>query len=176
MRLSLSMLVLLAAALLPGCGSLHPREVVVALDDSLSRSASRPTIQVDLVGLNNSERKAWDEMPLSAYWLPESTIRAGVRDRAVRVRFSPERSQPFVISVDSDVWKTWQRAGATWLYVVANLPGGVEDKRGADDPRRLAISLSSKEWAPDAPLQIEIRRDAVVFLTPRTEPASARSN
>jgi len=174
MRLVLALVVLFSAAMLTGCSSPQRHQVVVALDEPLSRSGSRPTIQVDLVGLTDAERRSWDEMPLSTYWMPGSALRKSVADRALSVRFGPERSQLFVIPVDSELWTKWRKAGATWLYVVANLPGGVNDRQGAEDPRRLAISLTSREWEADAPLQIEVRRDAVVFITPRAGSAEAK--
>lgn len=170
------LLVLLAAAALPGCNSIRPREIVVGLDPAAASAPSHPTIEVDLVGLDDAERKAWDEMSLSSYWMPGSQRRAAVADRAIRIRFGSERTDPVRIPVDSGIWSAWKKSGATWLYVVANLPGGLEDKRGADDPRRLAVSLTTDEWAEDAALLIEIRRDAVVFLTPRAENAPARGN
>lgn len=176
MRLSMALLILFAGFLLAGCASPQRHQVVVSLDDALVRAPSRPTIQVDLVGLTDSERRAWDDMPLSSYWLPGSEVRKTHQDRTVSFRFSAEQSQLFVIPADSEIWTTWHKAGAAWLYVVANLPGGLDDRRGAEDPRRLAISLTSKEWGEDAPLQIEIRRDAVVFMTPRSEPSTTRTN
>jgi hypothetical protein len=176
MRLSIALLAPFAAVLLIGCAAHQKREVVISLDQALSSSSSRPTILVDVVGLTHSERKQWDEIPLSAYWIPRSPLRASVRDRAVQVRFGPERSERCVVSIDSEIWTAWRKSGAQWLYVVANLPGGITDHPGADDPRRLAISLTSSEWAEDAPLLIEVRRDAVVFMTPRSAPAAARTN
>lgn len=167
MRFPLALLALLIAAILPGCASARRHQVIVALDDALVRSPARPTIQVDVVGLTDAERRRWDEMPLSSYWMPGSPLRESARDRTVQVRFGPERSQVFVIEIDSDIWTAWKRAGAGWLYIVANLPGGIADKPGAEDPRRLAISLASREWADDAPLRIEVRRDSVVCVTPR---------
>jgi hypothetical protein len=176
MRFSLALFVLICAAILPACASPQRHQVVVALDEALSRASSRPTIQVDIVGLTDAERRAWDELPLSSYWLPGSEVRKAHGDRTVSFRFSAERSQLFVIPADSEIWSTWHKAGARWLYVVANLPGGIEDQVGAADPRRLAILLSSKEWEADAPLQIQVRRDAVVFMTPRTQPAAAKKD
>lgn len=176
MRFSLALLVLICAAILPACASPQRREVVVALDEALSRASSRPTIQVDLIGLTDAERRAWDELPISGYWLPGSEVRKAHGDRTASFRFSAERSQLFVIHADSEIWRTWHKAGARWLYVVANLPGGIEDQAGAADPRRLAISLSSSEWDADAPFQIQVRRDSVVFMTPRAQPAAAEKN
>ena len=175
MRLYLALLVLLSAAMLPGCASPQRHQVVIALDEALSRSQSRPTILVDVVGLTDSERRSWDQMPLSSYWIPESEVRKSFSDRAFSIRFSPEQSQLFVIPVDSDIWTTWRKAGARWLYVVANLPGGLDDHAGAEDPRRLAVLLASDEWAEDAVLQIEVRRDAVVFITPRAQPTPGQA-
>lgn len=170
MRPYLALLVLLAAAVLPGCSASGPRrEVIIGLDQALAESSARPTIQVDVVGLNDAERKLWDAKNLSEYWLPGSPARAAMGDRLIPIRYGREFSQPVSISVDDKVWKAWERAGAKWVYIVANLPGGVADKPGAGDPRRLAISLTSKEWAADAPLRVQVRRDAVVFTTPRAQ-------
>lgn len=170
------LIALLAAAILPGCTSIQPREIVVGLDPAAATAPTHPTIQVDLVGLSDSERASWDEMSLSSYWMPGSERRAAVADRTIRIRFGSERTDPVRIPVDAGIWTTWKRAGATWLYVVANLPGGLEDRRGAEDPRRLAVSLETDELDPEAPLLIEIRRDAVVFMTPRAATTSARGD
>ena len=160
-------LILLAACVLPACSSVQSREIAVDLDDSLARTSLHPTVQVDVVGLTDSERKQWDDMSLSSYWMPGSERRASATARTIRIRFGAENTDPVRIPADADVWDAWRKHGATWLYVVANLPGGMNDKPGAEDPRRLAISLTSKEWADDAPLEIEVRRDAVVFVAPR---------
>lgn len=170
MRRHVTILILLAAAMISGCASANRHEIVVSLDAPLSRERSRPTIQVDLIGLDDAERAAWDEMSISTYWMPGSSLRSAARHRVVHFRFSPEQSQLYVVPIDSDIWKIWRKSGAKWLYVIANLPGGLDDKPGAADPRRLAVSLSSKEWDAEAPLLIEIRRDAVVFMTPPAHP------
>jgi len=165
------------AIVLSGCSSdAQSREIVIGLDQSLSQSATLPTIMVDAIGLTEAERREWDAMPLSAYWMPGSGARTAVKGRTVSARFGPERTEPVRVSIDNEVWTAWRKAGARWLYVVANLPGGVADRPGADDPRRLAVSLMNPEWAADAPFTIEVRRDAVVFTTPALPVAPARTS
>ncbi|MBX3403037.1 MAG: hypothetical protein KF699_06445 [Phycisphaeraceae bacterium] len=168
--------ILLAAAVLPGCASAPGREIVVRLDDALMASASRPTIMVDVIGLSDAERRRWDAASISEYWRPGATLRGAMGERVVSVRFAAERAEPLRIAPDDRAWAAWRRAGAKWLYVVANLPGGLPDRPGADDPRRLAVLMHASEWADDAPYVIEIRRDGVVFLIPSpSEPAAMRA-
>ena len=175
MRLFLTLL-LFVATVLSGCSAGAQRhEIVIGLDPRLAESASRPTILVDAVGLTDAERRQWDAMPLSSYWMPGSAARAAVKGRTVSARFGPERAEPVRVSIDNEVWTARRKAGARWLYVVANLPGGVADRPGTDDPRRLAISLTEPKWAPDAPLTIEVQRDSVVFTTPALPGAPART-
>lgn len=172
----LLILTLVAAAVLPGCASVPAREIVIRLDDALSSSPSRPTILVDVIGLSDAERRRLDSASISEYWRPEAPMRRSMSDRAVSVRFAPERAEPLRIAPDDRVWAAWRRAGARWLYVVANLPGGLPDRAGADDPRRLAVLMHTGEWADDAPYVIEIRPGAVVFLVPSpSEPAATRA-
>lgn len=170
------LLVFLAAAVLPGCASVPGREIVVRLDGALASAASRPTIRVDVVGLTDAERQRWDAASISEYWRPESPARAAMGDRLVSVRFGAERAEPLRIGPDDRAWAAWRKSGARWLYVLANLPGGLPDRPGADDPRRLAVLLHAREWPDDAPYVIEIRRDAVVFMVPeQAEPAATRA-
>ena len=164
MRSFLIVFMLVAIAMLCGCSSSGRENVVVGLDDTLVQSRMRPTIQVDIVGLTDAERRQWDQMSISSYWMPGSEVRWSVAGRALQVRFGPERAEPVQIGPDDPIWRTWERAGADWLYIVANLPGGMADQPGTQDQRRLAISLRDRTNRPNgSTIRVAVRRDAVAY-------------
>lgn len=157
----------LAAAALIGCsGPAGTTSIVIGPDRALTDSATVPTILVDVIGLTERERLEWDAMPVSSYWSPASPRRKAAAERSVRIRIAGENRGAVTIGPDHPIRAAWKRAGARWAYVIANLPGGIDDKPGVEDPRRLAVSLAPGAWDEGAEIVIEVRRDSVVCRTP----------
>jgi hypothetical protein len=119
--------------------------VVVELDKEFARDpASVPTIEVDLVGVNESELPQWKGYAMSAYWSPGDKLRAGADKH--EFRFSQTTASVQTLSRKDPVFDSWQEKSASWLFVLADLPGAHEPAPGDADPRRTVLPLSRKAW------------------------------
>jgi hypothetical protein len=103
--------------------------VVVELDKEFARDpASVPTIEVDLVGVNESELPQWKGYAMSAYWSPGDKLRAGADKH--EFRFSQTTASVQTLSRKDPVFDSWQEKSASWLFVLADLPGAHEPAPG----------------------------------------------
>ena len=146
-------------------GSSKPFEVTVVLDDnSWSRAYGQllPLLEVDLVGINESEKRTWKNYPVSRYFSPNDALRRGA-DR-ITLTFASEDRQSKSLNRHDPVWEVWigrmfdnrtPGKDARWLFVIANIPGDAEDLPGDQDPRRLILPLKDTSW-PWGTKQIEI--------------------
>ena len=130
--------VVLMACFSGGCGS-KPRmgqyTIEVALDPALSSSARVPTIDVDLVAVQQANEAQWESYDLGSYFAASDQLRMSANRHVMQ--FGPGNTAPRTLDADNDIWDSPSWSGARKVYVLANLPGG---------PRRLAIPLDTRHW------------------------------
>lgn len=149
---------LLAAVLAVGCASSHPRPKAWNISINKTTYAS---IQVDLIGVTESEKPYWEGYNIDKYW-SDGDLR---RKNAQPLTQVLKMGQPWVVSVSNSKWQEWLNRGATELLVVANLPGHFD--AGPADPRRLFLPLDKHAWnAKNGTLEIEIQDTMILVLTP----------
>jgi hypothetical protein len=143
-----------------------------------------PSVEVNLVAVNDAEFKKWASKPLNEYWQPddslrldafqskhaivvtfgENTRRCMIVDRQTRLDWGPvlERSDP--------IWRFWEKEReATHMFVLSNYPRGADDK---GDNRRVILPLAREQWAGyygKKRVWIEVRPSGLWNHTPTKE-------
>ncbi len=110
-----------------------------------------PSIEVHVIGVSDKDFHLWNTYAMSKYWQPGDRLREG-SDKYV-MRFGEGLPSKQVLKNDAKIWRTWHKAEATHLVILADLPGTYSDQPGNDDPRRSLVPItdSGKE------LEINIR-------------------
>ncbi len=151
---------------LVGCSPAY--HVVVSIDESSWRPQGQgtiPSLEVDLVGVNDSEKSAWDQHPISKYFSPNDRLRSDA-DRYT-MTFKNDDLGPKTLEKGHAIWKEWTAKGAQWLYVIVNLPGIEQDQPGDSDPRRRILPLDKDKWKWGTnTLEIEIQSSIIRCNTP----------
>lgn len=153
--------------------------VVVRIDsDSWSRAYGNtlPSLEVDLVGINESEKPTWENYPLGKYFSPDDPVRRDA-DRATLTFTSGDRSDK-TLNRKHDVWGKWvgkarvfgksiPGKGAKWLFIIANIPGVGDDQPGGQDPRRVVLPLRRNAWPVGTKeIEIVVKSSMMVCTTP----------
>jgi hypothetical protein len=134
-----------SVVLLAGCGGMLRADITVELDKTLTRdAASIPTVQVDLIAVNQSELPQWKGYAVSKYWSPGDSLRDGA-DK-YEMRFDQTRSASQMLQKTDAVFGKWSAKTASHLFVLADLPGVQAPKEGEADARRLILPLSAGAW------------------------------
>ena len=121
------------------------RSITVSLHPGLQGK----TVQVNVVGLTQSEYQQWHDYSMSQYWnhddeLRTSAIEGGYAEARV---FKAANCEPMVIKESDPIWRQqWNGRGAIHVLVLADLPGSHKDKPGNADARRLIFPLEKKWW------------------------------
>ena len=144
--------------LLVSCQSTHPQPAAWDLVITKTVPAS---IEVDLIGISDIERPAWEGYDLDQYWTAGDSRRA----KADKLSKNLETGQPWVVSRTDHQWQKWLSHGASQLLIMANLPGHFAP--GPTDPRRTFLPLAPDRWkTKNGRLDIEVQDTIVRPLTP----------
>lgn len=158
----LAMAVILTAVLTVGCASTktHPPRYQ-AWNVSITKSTTA-SIEVDLIGVRDSEKPIWDGYNLDKYWSDGDLRRKDAKPLTQILKVG----QPWVVSMNDSKWQEWLNRGATDLLVVANLPGHFD--AGPADPRHCYLSLNKYAWPPKTnTLEIVIQDTMISVQTPQ---------
>jgi hypothetical protein len=159
----------LAAALLTGCGSCKPGKpgpvgrynIEVALDESLKDSS----VIVDLVGVNPSSRPRWEAYNMGKYWHEGDPMRRDA-DKFV-LNFISGQSLTNSLPATNAQWDKWKAVGVTDVVILADLPGVQASGAGGQDARRLVLPLDECNWpSKTKTLKVLVQRSGMVVLTP----------
>lgn len=136
----------LAVALAAGCASkFKARSFDVHVDAGLT--LKNATARVDIVGVSDTEKAAWEGVKMSEYWKPGNKWRESAVSLGVvypMVFRSGEKSK--VLPASDEVWNKW-RAQAAWLFVLADLPDPAHvDMPGEADSWRAVLPLDKRRW------------------------------
>jgi len=130
---------------------------------NLSIKKTTPSsIQVDLIGVPESDKPSWEGYDMTKYW-SDGDLR---RSEADKLTQTMQMGHPWIISLDDPKWNEWLDRGASELMIIANLPGTLPS--GSADPRRLFIPLDKHAWkAKNGTLEFEVQDTIIQVLTPR---------
>lgn len=168
MRVIAAGLGLLTALLaLASCAS-APKPVAHTITLTLDKSLENTSLQIDIIGANaTSDLPKWESYSITEYWQPGNTTRRDT-DRYT-VDFGRGKPTSQLISSTDVKWSRWLQTGATYVVVIADLPGIPSDQQGNADPRRLILPLDSAQWkkARKDPIEIQVKESGLRLLTPR---------
>jgi hypothetical protein len=154
--------------LMSGCVSrLAKYDVEVKADDSLADARGMyPSIELHLLALNALDSQRMDQQSMSAYWDPNR--RPDVLDRCV-MHFGGQQANRQILRNQDPIWERWNRAKALNLFVLADLPGIVQDRPSIEDPRRVVIPLqrTRRWWRPHWIVQVRINRGDLSYVPPQ---------
>jgi hypothetical protein len=152
---ALASLLALLTFIVAGCETTKPQAWNLTINKT-----TPATIEIDLIGVTESDKPFWTGYNLDKYWSPNDPRRLGA-DKLSRIL---EIGQPWIVYRDDPKWAEWLGRGATDLLLIANLPGQFEP--GFADPRRILIPLDRKAWdAPGSMLEVEVQESFVRVLT-----------
>lgn len=126
----------------------------VSLTESIRdpNSGFVPSIEIDVVGVNEIEKPEWDGLDVDAYFSPSNPRRRDT-DR-VLLTFSNEMPEPRVLDQNQPIWDVWKERGATHVFLLARMRKPVD--AGSEDPRKLVLPLSSEFWNPNQWIEIAV--------------------
>ncbi|MDR0353891.1 MAG: hypothetical protein LBI02_11305 [Opitutaceae bacterium] len=159
---------LLAAALALAACTSAPKPVAHTIALTLDKSLENTSLQVDIIGANaTSDLPKWESYSITEYWQPGNSTRRDTDRYTVDFGRGKPASQK-IGSTDAK-WTRWLQTGATYVVVIADLPGIASDQQGNADPRRLILPLDAKQWkkAGKAPIEIQVKESGLRLLTPR---------
>jgi hypothetical protein len=139
---------LVLTSLAAGCDP-GPFNVSVFLDDKdaglRDKIGAVKSIEVDFIGVNESELERWKQMSINGYWEPDNAIRAGAKKHVMT--FGQTTLEKQVLLKKDQIWRTWIKdRGAEYLVVIAYLPWIQKDQPGEADPRRVILPLKMSKW------------------------------
>src|SRR5262249_36052556 len=127
-----------------------------------------PSIEVDLIGVNDTELARWTSYSMNQYWTPNDPLRRN--SESYRMLFEQRDPSPKKLSDKDPIWQKWQQKGAWNLVCVAFVPGIKDDREGDKDPRRLILPLDKCRWDKHSSINIVVQPSAVVTTTPPKPP------
>jgi hypothetical protein len=130
-----------------GCASIARLDITVQLDTKeIAETGTVPTIEVNLVGVNEAEYPQWQGYSIDQYWSAEDKLRKGA-DRYI-MRFSETQQITQTLPDDASVWDGWEEKTVKYLFVLADIPG-LSGGKGGKDGRLLVLPLSPDAWSAD---------------------------
>ncbi|HTG45499.1 MAG TPA: hypothetical protein VK633_13315 [Verrucomicrobiae bacterium] len=137
---------ILAAFTFAGCSSTKPgRAKAHTISISLDPSLQGQRVLVDLVAVNPSQKRQWEEKSMTEYWGASDDLRASARKVTMELS---QADKPQTFSVKDPLWKEWLSVGASDVFVLADIPnlGRKDDKPAEADARRRILPLDPKRW------------------------------
>lgn len=159
-RLSLLLASLLGLSVFPACNNttiLQPR-----LDASIAPAYKGASIQVDLVGVNNSELAAWNAKPIDDYFSPGDVFRSASSKRTLD--FADGKDDVKSLAANDPIWQAWKSKGVSHVVVMADLPG-YTIPMGGIDLRRQIIPLTGSSWDKSPPsITIQVGPTGIILV------------
>jgi hypothetical protein len=154
-------MMVLALCLSSGCKAKMGRYAVrVQLDPSLAGKS----IEVHLVGVNNTDYAKWHDYSMTSYWKHEDPLRTTAVQHGIAKVMRFGQGLPTVQSIDikDPIFKEWKGRKVEHLFILTNLVSTGVDKPGTADFRRGILPLTTKHWNRG---EIRKRRGIEVTIT-----------
>src|SRR5262245_43521587 len=118
-----------AGLALAGCTSTPGRAKAHTISVVLDPSLQGQRVLVDLVAVNPSQKRQWEEKSMTEYWGASDDLRASARKVTMELS---QADQPQTLQVNDKLWKEWLAIGANEVFVLADIPnlGRKDDKPG----------------------------------------------
>jgi len=150
--LGLTLCLVLFAVFGIGCSS-TPRmgiyQVNVKTDSSLKGTgASMPRVEVDIVGLNESQMKQWREYKIEDYFSGTDQLRSNSREYTKSLVFTDDKSVTKTLEKNDPLWAIWDKRGVRSMMILVNSKG-LRTSGGALVERKLELPLTTDQWKGD---------------------------
>lgn len=140
----------------------YPFTYSVVMDDNLRLPNGQfPTIEVDLVGVNEAEKDVFEGLSVNEYFAPNNRQRANAKKQTVTL--STSSTGPFELEKNAPFWDDWigrrgrdSGSGATNVFIFANMarPSG---SSGGPDTRKESLPLNGCRWDnKNQPIEIRV--------------------
>src|SRR4051794_5434577 len=154
-----------------GCCGPAPRNVTVTLDDAMRKhlvdDLSSRHIQVDIVALNSEQAKRWKDASMTTYWTYPYELHNSVQ--VYTMDFDPAKPGEQTLWANDKHWKDWGVGSSKdemQLFVLALLPGTVQDQPGENDPRRQILPLDKCRWEGGQAIKLKVQSSGIITMTP----------
>lgn len=148
-----------------GCATApHPQAYAVRV--TLDKPLVGSSVQVDLVGVNQTDLPKWQNYSVTQYWQPDNPFRRDAQKYAMQFSINTANTQ--VLLNNDPHWSGWLSTGASQLVIIADLPGVITDQTGNADPRRLILPLDRAAWPKNVnTIDILVQESGLRLMTPR---------
>lgn len=167
MRVPSTLALLACLGGLCGCSSMARLNVIVQIDEKhIETIGTVPTVEVNLVGVNEAEYPQWAGYSIDQYWKADDNLRKGA-DRFI-LEFGQTESTRKTLSEDGKAWDTWEEKTSQYLFVIADIPGMHDPPEGkGKDGRVLELPLAPERWSTDT-ITITVKPGGIT-VTPSPE-------
>ena len=158
---------LIVGLIVAGCRVSNPIAVRV-VNVTATKDVCGKSVEIHLVGVNQSQKTQWDTESMTKYWEPENQLRKSAKQYTHVIRFGQGLPCELSLGKKDPIRREWKRRKAEYLFILADLPGIFEDKDGNADARRLRIPALTSECWPflGSKINISIESSGIVCLTP----------
>jgi hypothetical protein len=167
-RLGASALMLSVGLMFSSCSSCKPGKpgptgkynIELDLDPSLKDAS----VAVDVIGVAPMTLPRWENYSMKSYWEPQDEMRAG----ADKITFTlgSGNVMSHTVPMTDPKWNDWFSRGVTYIVVLADLPGVIDDKVGSLDARRQELPLDKCSWGDGTTnLTLSIKRSGIEVLS-----------
>jgi hypothetical protein len=160
-----------------GCCHGEPREfdkITVSLSDSMKEGGGVfPSVQVDVVAVNNVDLPAWQQKSMTDYFTAHDPMRESADKHVFRLGGGGPQSATlsFKDGEGKALWKKWMDQGASTLLVLSSYPSPQADLPGDQDPRRRTLPLGCDRWDNSVKeIKVQVKPSGLSVLTPPNPP------
>lgn len=164
----IGMTVLLAVTALSGVGcSSKPRlvecDIVVSPGGNLVQELAGKPLQVDLIGVNDTDIAKYAGVSVDDYFAGTSAVRSDAGDLRTTFNFNGNATGAQVLSVSGKTYALWRERGVKKIAILAS-GRGLKPAAGAD-MRKLMFPLTNKEWERGQKIQIIVKESGIECAT-----------
>ena len=103
------------------------------------------SVEVNLVGVNETEFRRWEQMSMTKYWEPDNKIRLNAKKHVMT--FGQGHPNEQSLRKNAPIWREWlSDRKATHVFILGYLPWIRDDQPGDADPRRIILPLKVSQW------------------------------
>jgi hypothetical protein len=157
------------AALGSGCSSVHygKYNVNVAMDPSMRDAGSQqlPSVTVDVLAVNENDTGLWQGKSATKWFSGLDKERQDSSGWTYSMNFNNQNPGPLMLKKNDPIWDKPEWKSATWLAVMANIPGADDQKKVLLLPRRTDMWASGTQQ-----IDIVIQSSGLKLNTQRVTP------
>ena len=130
----------------------------------------RPSLEVDIAGVNRTSEEHFKEIEVNDYFSPENMLRNG--NAHATLHFSEENGAPKCLAESDAIWQKFADASSDKICLLVNLPLA-DGKKQKNDPRKIVIPLTSSIFESSR-RYFEITPSGLIQLKTRPEYATEK--